>query len=403
MTFDPLTLQAANAIVVIACSIGFVLNTLLRSFDRAGLYFAAGFLTALFSSIAFAVAAVHTDVWAPIAVGNAMYVMSAGSLWSGMRIFTGRRSLFPVVLGVAAVCALWVAVRWPIDGEWAGAEGYLLGVAVFFLLTGDLALRAVSRRSLNARILGITMTVVGIYFLGRTVALFVLGREELGNDVYFGTLTATSLVTMLLVICSVSLSALRSERETMQRRELDASPYSDVNALGALDAATFANGGADRMDRATLHGVQVGLLHTRLEGLGDYNIIYGRSAGDEAIVRYARLLRHTVPPTALIGHRGGGSFAILAMLDVVTTSRDVGTAITSALAEEPLDTEQSLRFGVSIGIATAPATGMPWDVLTAAADSALEKAQMIGGNAIVEWESDASISLRQDDGPTLDA
>lgn len=403
MTFDPLTLQAANAIVVIACSLGFVLNTLLRSFDRTGLYFAAGFLTALFSSIAFATAAVHTDIWAPIAVGNAMYVMSAGSLWSGMRTFTGRSSLFPVVLAAAAASAAWVPVTWAVDGAWAGAEAYLLSVSVFFILGGLLALRAVSRRSLHARIFGITMTLVGLYFFARTIALFVLGRENLGADAYFGTLTATSVVTMLLVICSVSLSALRSERETLQRRELDASPYSDVNALGALDSATFANGGADRMERASLHGVRVGLLHTRLEGLGDYNIIYGRSAGDEAIVRYARLLRRAVPPTALIGHRGGGGFAILVMLDVVTTSRDVGTAIISALAEEPLDTEQSLRFGVSIGIATAPIGGAPWDLLTDAAESALEKAQLIGGNAIVEWELDDSISLRHDGGPTLDA
>lgn len=403
MILDIFTLQVANALVVVACSVGFILNTLMRSYNASGIYLSVAFLTGLFSSIAFAIAALHPEMWPPVAVGNSLFILSCGSVWAGLRSFSSAPARFVIVVVAALVAAVWVPLQWEQYGTWSGSEAFLLGIALFLFLAGYHALRTLSKHSLHARITGITVLLVSAYFVARFIAMLVLGRENMGLHPFLGTITATSIVTIMLVMCSVSLSALRAEREVLLRRDLEAGPYSDTFALGALDSATFDRGGADRMERGAAHGVRVALLHTRLEGLGEYNIVYGRSAGDEAIVRYARVLRASVPPTALIGHRGGGSFAVLAMLDVVTTARDVATAVIDALSDEPLDDAEILRFGVSVGIAEPLEGSLDWENLVERSDVALEKAQLIGANAIVEWSAADSISLRHGDGHTLDA
>ncbi|WP_183086326.1 diguanylate cyclase domain-containing protein [Mycetocola tolaasinivorans] len=384
MTFDPNTLQLVNGLVSIVCAVPFVLHTVFRGHDRAGLYWSLGFMAGLVSAGCYALSAMLNDGWVILSAANGAYAFTIGAVWSGTRLFNGRKSLIQVPLAVALICAAIVPLRWSVDHTWAGAAAYLLAVALFASLIGWEALRMPMRQNIYGRVFGAAMILGAAYHVLRTVALVTLGAEGIAQHPVWGSASATTVVMVLLVVSSICLTAVRAERDT--RHQLAPTPGGGaVNfSLDVLSKAAFIVGAKDRLARAQQHGVRIALLQPRIDGLSDFKVAYGSSAGQSAIVRFVTVLRASVPPTAIIGHLGDGHFAVLAMMDEVTSGRDVARGILTTLAETPLAPERGLRMSASVGVAEQADIDVDWDTLWAAASERLAAARADAGNVIAE-------------------
>ncbi|RLP78888.1 diguanylate cyclase [Mycetocola lacteus] len=384
MNFDAATLQLVNGLMAIICAVPFVLHTVFRGHDRAGLYWSLGFMSGLVSAGCYAVSATLNDGWVILAVANGAFALTLGAVWSGTRLFNGRRSLIQIPILAGLVCAALVPVFWAEYGTWAGAAGYMVTVGIFAGLIGWEALRPPLRRNVYARVFATAMILGGLYQLDRALELTATGVKTIEASPLYGSATATLVVTVLLVISSICLTAIRAERDTQHRLAPTPGGGAVNFSMDVLSAPAFAAGAKDRMVRSRQHGIRVALLQPRIDGLSDFQVAYGASAAQEAILRFVGVLRGSVPPTAIIGHLGEGHFAVLAMMDEVTSGRDVARGILTTLAETPLAPERGLRMSASVGVAEQSEPGVEWDILWGAVNERLAAARADAGNVIAE-------------------
>lgn len=383
MILDVLTVQVLCGLIITVSGASFILNTAFRAYDRAGLYWSLCFVAGILSSLIY-VLDDNFGGWIFLALANSTFVLAMGSMWSGMRLFNGRNSGVLWVVAAAAACACVVPIFWESAGTWSGGVIYLAAVAVFAVLAGAEALGEASRSSVHARILAGALITAGVYLLARALFLLTQGGDRMSGHPIFGSGTSTAVIMGLLVVVAVSMSSMRAERDVL--RGLAYSPRDSAVSfsIGVLAAEAFDVGASDRVARVNMHGVPVALIHTELDGMDAFRVAYGPDAVREATARFARVLRASVPPTAIIGHLGGGRFALLAVLDEAIEGRDIGRSILNALSEEPIDEARGLRMSASIGVAQQSAAPIIWERLVSTAAETLEKAREIGGNVIQE-------------------
>lgn len=131
------------------------------------------------------------------------------------------------------------------------------------------------------------------------------------------------------------------------------------------------------------------LIACDLDRFKDVNDTYGHAAGDMVIRTVADRLTAIVEDSGIVGRIGGDEFVIL-------VRRTPEPAKLDALAEEilhsisrPMDIGENIRtnVGISLGIATAPYSGLQEAKIIAAADAALYDAKEGGRNRAVFYET----------------
>jgi len=197
------------------------------------------------------------------------------------------------------------------------------------------------------------------------------------------------LLTAALAAVFVLVSGLVIQRDLVgHRRAEDA-----LRSLSLVDELTglynrrgFLIHADDRFKLATRLGTREVLIFADVDGLKTINDTFGHSAGDEALVVAAMLLRASFRETDVVARLGGDEFVVLALMDRLENQEiPVGTL------NEKLDAwngEVGRRFRLSMSIgATLLEPGARLEELLDAADRAMYAKKQ--GSRISQSDPDA--------------
>jgi diguanylate cyclase (GGDEF)-like protein len=381
MNLDLTTTAAISGLVVIVCGVTFILNTILRRNDRVGRLWSVAFVGAILQTLAYTIEGLEPTAWWAIAVGNAAFVFTIGMLWSGYRAANARPSLFVIPLAACVAVAIAVLVRGPHGGPWAGSIETFVATAVLAALGFSETVRGWLARSVNARIVGVAGLVMALFYVGRTVALAVLGPDDPVFEAGFGPVTATLVNLGLLVIGSITLSLLQSER--FRRPGLLAPSSSEAD--GVLGGEQFRSLSEVWLRRSIRDRVTLALVLVELANVDEINLAFGRVLGDNAIRLMGRLTLSDAPAAALVGRLSRSRFAVLFPMDDEDDARMVADRINSDVLTTPIDDADRFRIATYIGITSTRAAGSRYDDLIDTADAVLELAVDSGRPGTVEF------------------
>ncbi|PRY70448.1 diguanylate cyclase (GGDEF)-like protein [Glaciihabitans tibetensis] len=380
MVIDTQTLLLAQGAVVAICGVAFILNNILRRNDKVGRTWSIAFVTGILTALAYAVWSVVPGAWWANAIGNAGVVLSLGTMWSGCRQYNDRSSTIGVVLAGTGVVALAALLPGPEGGDWAGSWAEFVAASVFAGLAGVESMRFRMRRSVTARMLAVVFWGVGGYFALRTVVFLIDGETGPVFLGYFGTIPTTFVSIALVTLAAVSMSVLTTNRAA--RGALDLASADGPRLPGVLSASQFDQHAEAWLFRAQRDRDPLVLLLVDIANLDHMNTAFGRSYGDEAIRAVARICVSTLPSAAIVGHRGGKSFAILTTAPAVGDAVAVAERLYTALVESPIDPVEGIRAAAACGIASTRASGYAYGVLQSQAAAALASAIEAGSGAI---------------------
>lgn len=325
-------------------------------------------------------------VWS-ILVANVLIALGYGAIWSGARLFAGRRVIVWAALGGAATWPAAAAVPGFYDDAVARAV-----LAVTVNATYTLAAAAELWRSrddsLPSRWPAIALLLLHACALPSRVPLVSgylgLGRKD--TDI----LIFVTFESMLLAMAGAYLfGSLVRERmaKTFQRSAMADS------LTGVANRRAFLQQGELAIQRAAVDGRVVCLLLFDIDHFKAINDQHGHAAGDAVLVAFCRVAKAQLRPSDLFARIGGEEFACL-LVDV-----DAKGAV--RVAERVLFAFEGCThdgggeaFGVtaSAGIAEArPRESGDLSALMLSADRALYRAKNGGRNRI---EEDISIDAR---------
>jgi len=197
------------------------------------------------------------------------------------------------------------------------------------------------------------------------------------------------LLTAALAAVFVLVSGLVIQRDLVGRRRAEDA----LRSLSLVDELTglynrrgFLIHADDRFKLATRLGTREVLIFADVDGLKTINDTFGHSAGDEALVVAAMLLRASFRETDVVARLGGDEFVVLALMDRLENQEiPVGTL------NEKLDAwngEVGRRFRLSMSIgATLLEPGARLEELLDAADRAMYAKKQ--GSRISQSDPDA--------------
>ncbi|MFK4731233.1 diguanylate cyclase [Agromyces mediolanus] len=380
MTIDLYTVQLATSTVTIIAGLMFILDTVLRRPDAAGRLWAVSFMGGMLTSISYAVWILVPGAWWAVGVGNGAMVLTAGLLWSGARAFNARNDLLWVPLVAATAAGVAVVAEGPDGGDWAGALPLFFALAAFSALGAAESLRRPMRSHWAARGLTVSFIVVALYYAFRTAAFLLVGPGDTLFRTFFGSEASAFVMMTLIIVMTVSLVILRSDRP----------------AEGGGDGAHWAEGEVlappamrrlveDQLERANFHDDQLVFLRVGLDEVEAINTAFGRSASAALADRFTAAVRRYAPPTAAVGAiDGGGELLVVAPFPRMADARRAAIALQAGIGEQTMVEADGLRLSASIGMAGSDAEGYDFDRLVAASGEAVERARESGGDAIAD-------------------
>jgi diguanylate cyclase (GGDEF)-like protein len=380
MLIDTQTLLLASGAVVAVAGFSFIINTVLRGADDVGRTWSISFIAGILTTLSYAVWGASPEAWWAIAVGNGALVLSLGSLWSGSRQFNDRRSWIWIPTVTSVVVAAAVLVRGQQGGAWAGAVEMFLAVAAFAALAGVETVRGRLRRSLNARVLTVVFWGVSLYYVVRCAVIIVDTSEGLVFNRYLGTITTTFVTILFVILASISLSVLISNRRLRGDGTLLGS--GEPTIPGVLTRTQFEQSASDWLGRARRDHDSLVLVYLDVANLQHMNTAFGRSYGDQAITTVGRVAVEHSPSAALVGHIRGKRFAILTTAPSVGSAGGVAERLHTALVESPIDPVEGIRAIATCGLGLTDVDGYVFADLHRVTLEALGRAEKAGAGTI---------------------
>jgi diguanylate cyclase (GGDEF)-like protein len=381
MVLDTQTLLLANGVVVAITGFSFILNTVLRGADDVGRTWSIAFISGILTGLSYAVSSTVTGAWWAVAAGNGALVLSIGAMWSGARQFNDRKGLLWVSVGGGALVGIAALLRGPSGGEWAGAVEMFVGAGVFAFLAGTETVRGRLRRTTNARALTVVFWGLGVYYVLRTIVIIT---DSPTGDVftrYWGTATTTIVTIVFVILASISMSVLTTNRRSRGETFL---PDSGEPAIpGVLNKTQFELAARDWLARARRDHDALVLVYLDVANLEHMNTAFGRTYGDLAIFAVGRVAAEHSPSAAIIGHSGGKRFAILTTMPAVGSAVAVAERIHTALVESPIDPVEGIRAIATCGLGLTETNGYDFRDLQLATRRALQRASDAGPGTIL--------------------
>ncbi len=197
----------------------------------------------------------------------------------------------------------------------------------------------------------------------------VAGAQTLGN----AWLLVMGAGAILQRFHRLSVAALRGEALQLDRAMHD-------SLTGLFNRA----GLADALERGCRPGAPFVLLYLDLDGFKPVNDTFGHQAGDAVLVAVAQRLRTSVRKADIVARIGGDEFIAVILDTTPPEAHRFAEQLVRRISDVTyrLATSSTVRIGVSIGYACAPADGSALDDLRRKADTALYDAKAAGkGNA----------------------
>jgi diguanylate cyclase (GGDEF)-like protein len=183
------------------------------------------------------------------------------------------------------------------------------------------------------------------------------------------TMTVEALFSSLAIAYRIRLLSL--ERDEAREQEIAARLLADTDPLtGLFNRRAFLRHAIGR------EGDQI-LLLADIDHFKRVNETIGHDGGDEVLRVFARTLRQSVPPEALVARIGGEEFAIVTPVGLAVEAEDILARLRAA--RMPYD----LSVTASIGTCSGPLTKeTDWKALYRGADRALFEAKAAGRDRV---------------------
>ncbi|MGV3633491.1 MAG: GGDEF domain-containing protein [Pseudorhodoplanes sp.] len=377
MTLDIATLFA---VTVFSMALGGVLLLFawLQARDTTALaWWGSAFLVFAPATALFGARGVVADLWS-IQIANGLMLLGYGLLWTGARVFEGRR---PVPLAIAAGSIIWVAAC-QVDAFMQSMPARLTLASVLIGIYSFAFVQELWRGrhdGLVSRWPVMALAVIHV-LLFPVRAPSVLSLPFPLSMPAYGSQT-TSLLTFAPLLYSFALvfllMALTKERaESNQRYAATIDPLTGIpNRRG------FSEQAERMLARSEQERGAVTLLLFDLDRFKTINDRFGHRAGDAVLVLFTKSAVQSLRPLDLFGRIGGEEF--VALLPGVTTETAIAVAervrsnFMAAAAEVG---DQPVAATVSVGTASAAQSGYHFDALYAIADAALYRAKQKGRN-----------------------
>jgi diguanylate cyclase (GGDEF)-like protein len=199
---------------------------------------------------------------------------------------------------------------------------------------------------------------------------------------------------ILLVVVAVLLlgAALKALRERQQR--IRHQVYHDP-LTGLPNRILLAERAAVALTLAARRNHSIAVLFLDLDGFKQVNDRFGHAAGDELLQQVANRFRACIREIDTLARIGGDEFAVLvADLDDEGRAAEVAARMIAAMAESFSVDQEKITLGVSIGIAVHPFDGTEIKSILQAADRAMYRAKLSGGNAYQFNAADVSETVK---------
>ncbi|MES2020739.1 MAG: diguanylate cyclase [Pseudomonadota bacterium] len=277
--------------------------------------------------------------------------------------------LATVASGVMLLATLAFAVFSPIAPHLAD-RAYMYAFLVQMSVAGPLLWRAWRVRS---DYLGMFVMAWGapiaLACLRAFSSLGLIGWSFWLDNSTLASMTVEALLSSIAV--AYRIRVLSRERDLAREREIAALLLADTDSLtGLLNRRAFLKEVIGRSGEQTL-------LIADLDHFKRVNETIGHDGGDEVLRVFARTLRESVPPEALVARIGGEEFAIVAPADIAIEPRAILEKLRAG--RMPYD----VTVTASIGTCTGPLLReVDWKALYACADRALFEAKSAGRDRV---------------------
>ena len=366
MLLDTTTILVIQTLLLFLTGAVFIFETALSRDNTAGPIWSLGYLLAMLSSIAHIVAHIEPALARLGAIGDATAVLATGAIWCGIRRSSGKRAVLwvPAIAGAITgiTSYLSTAAHHP-------AVGTALTQIAFTLLAFLIAREAFTVRDgriFSARVLGVAACIGSIYCGLRALTLLTGGPQSDIYQRYFGSASSGLVAILFIAVITTLLTTLRSATpQTASPRHAGTA----VETYGTLPPDTMNDLATESLLRARDQGAGIAVIEATIDDLGEINKAFGRPFGDESIGSFAKILKRTICPLALISHTGAGNFTIITPAPTKKDANRIVDDLQKMLLDTPLAQMGELRLIASFGIAHSNNSGYNLDLL-------LEKAHL---------------------------
>ena len=191
------------------------------------------------------------------------------------------------------------------------------------------------------------------------------------------------------------LSALATSKQELVEKNEALEQLANHDPLsGCLNRRAFFALGQSLFDRAAFDGSPLVCVMADIDHFKRINDTWGHAVGDQAIQRFAALLRQQVRPGDLLGRYGGEEFCLVLPGADVERGRRLADMLRQAVVDnngQGLDPGPQLKMSASFGVAVIDSSVSNLAGLVDLADRAMYVAKKSGRNRVVVF------------GPELDA
>lgn len=313
-------------------------------------------------------------------VATAIMVLGYAMMWTGARVFEGRK---PLVLPIAAGWIVWLAA-FQIEAfaqsmaARAGLASVLVG-AYSFAFVYELW-RGRHDRLVSRWPIMIIVSAHAVAFPFRTQFVraipFPLGSSPASADVSALLVFAPLLYSFAMVFLLMALTKERAESNQRYAATIDP-------LTGIPNRRGFGERAERMLARAQLDRTEITLLLFDLDRFKSINDRFGHRTGDEVLALFGNCATQSLRPLDLVGRIGGEEFVALLPGVGADTAPGVAERVRDNFAAAAHTVNGfPVAATVSIGTACTAHSGYSFDALYASADAALYRAKKKGRNRI---------------------
>lgn len=171
-------------------------------------------------------------------------------------------------------------------------------------------------------------------------------------------------------------AVLRAYVAELEARVKSLERLADSDTLTPLPNRRFFMRAVERaIAQLARHGTPAAVLFLDMDRLKDINDTHGHSAGDEALVHTAWVLREKIRASDVVARIGGDEFGVLLEYADYAAAMEKAAALCAALAAQPL--HGRIAIGCSVGVASLLPGDTPESAL-ARADADMYESKRLG-------------------------
>ena len=310
----------------------------------------------------------------PPEILGALTFIACGMVWTGLRLFHGRRVLPLAIFSGALIWLVMSSI--PGIAESEGGRGILAALIVAaytFFIARELG--SERRKSVYSRTAAITVPILHATIFLLPIAIKTLMPQEIAQSWF----EVFALETMIYAIGTAFIVLLIVKDRGIQIHRHAAS--TDF-LTGVFNRRAFLEHARRLCAHEAKRDAPVTVLMMDLDRFKSINDRFGHHVGDEAIKLFAATIAAQMRTDDIIGRIGGEEFAAIVPGDAEVAKKIAERVRAGFEKAGVLIAGNAIGATVSIGAACAPAAEGALDALLGRADLALYRAKSEGRNRV---------------------